>query len=147
MPYDNSQNTGKGHLFQVQAAEMLSNHFNVVFQPDFAMKIGNPPKEHRFDLVSIDLRYVSECKNYSWTESGNISSAKIASINESVFYLSFLPKDIIRFVNMRKDVHPMRKETLAEYYYRTNSHLLGDIFIIEVDLESKAIKEIGRAIR
>jgi len=147
MPYDNSQNTNKGRSFQVQAAEILSKHFNVLFQPDFAMKIGNPPKEHRFDLVSIDLRYVTECKNYSWTESGNTPSAKITSINESVFYLSFLSNKIIRFVTMRKDVHPRRKETLAEYYYRTNSHLLGDIFIIEVDLESKAIIEIGRAVR
>ena len=58
MPTDNRLNTGKGRSFQKQAAEILSNHFNIKFQLDYSIRIGNPPKEHCFDLVSIDLRYV-----------------------------------------------------------------------------------------
>ena len=46
---------------------------------------------------------------------------------------------------MRKDVHPRRHERLADYYYRTYRHLLGGVFIIEVDLDSRALREIGRA--
>lgn len=142
MPYDNSLNTGKGRSFQKQAAELLSIHFGVLFKLDYPIKIGNPPKEHCFDLVSVNLQYVGECKNYSWTEAGNVPSAKMAFINEAVLYLSFLPADKIRFIAMRKDVHPTRGETLAEYYHRTYHHLLGDIFIIEIDFESDSLREI-----
>ena len=34
---------------------------------------------------------------------------------------------------MLKSYNPKRKETLAEYYYRTNKHLLGVIIIAEYE--------------
>ncbi len=70
---------------------------------DAPIPIGRPAKGHRFDLVSEDGRYVGECKNYSWTEGGNVPSAKMGFINEAVFYLSWLPKSASRFVVMRRD--------------------------------------------
>jgi hypothetical protein len=116
---ENSLNPAKGKQFQEKAAELLSERTQVEFRLDYPVAIGNPPKDHRFDLVSSDLRHFGECKNYSWTKSGNVPSAKMGFINEAVFYLSFLPRDTVRFVVMRKDVHPKRNETLAAYYYRT----------------------------
>jgi len=139
---ENKMNPGKGKQFQEKAAELLSKHFQVKFRIDYPIAIGNPPKEHRFDLVSSDQRYVGECKNYSWTRSGNVPSAKMGFINEAVFYLSFLPRDAIRFVVMKKDVRPTGGETLADYYYRTYRHLLQGVSIIEIDLESDTVRKI-----
>jgi len=76
IPTDNSLNPEKGRSFQKLAAKILSQHFNVEFHLDYPIPIGNPPKEHRFDLVSTDHNYIGECKNYSWTKSGNVPSAK-----------------------------------------------------------------------
>ncbi len=143
VPTANSLNPSKGEFFQKKAAEILSTYFGVNFQLDYSIAIGNPPKNHRYDLVSSNMRYVGECKNYSWTETGNIPSAKMGFINEALFYLSFLPPDIMRFVVMRKDTHQKRKESLAEYYYRTYQHLLNGISIFEVDITLGTLKEIN----
>ncbi len=143
MAYDNSLNPSKGRAFQNLAAEILTNHFKVDFQLDYPIPIGDPPKDHRFDLVSKDTRYVGECKNYSWTESGNIPSAKMGFVNEAVFYLTYIPPKIERFIVMRRDTHPKRNESLVDYYYRTYRHLLNDIFIIEIDVETGNLRRLG----
>ena len=83
----NSLNTAKGRDFQAKATKILSRHFEVGFHTEHSIPIGKPPKEHKFDLASDDLRFIGESKNYSWTVSGNVPSAKMAFINEAVFYL------------------------------------------------------------
>lgn len=95
-------------------------------------------------MVSADSRYVGECKNHSWTVSGNVPSAKMAFINEAAFYLSFLPPEKSRFIVMRKDIHPRRGKSLADYYYGSYHHLLNGVFIIEIDVDIHKIREIGR---
>lgn len=137
----NSLNPAKGKEFQIIAAQMLSKRFSIDFQLEYPLLIGNPPKEHKFDFASSDLKYVGECKNYSWTTSGNVPSAKMGFTNEAVFYLSFLSDDKYRFLVMRKDVRSKRNETLAEYYYRTNRHLLRGVHILEIDLENNTLRE------
>ena len=62
--------------------------------------------------------------------------AQMGFVNEAVFYLSFLPKHVIRFVVMRKDTHRRRDETLADYCCRTYHHLLQGVFVLEIDLEN-----------
>lgn len=122
MPDPNSLNPAKGREFQILAAQVLSGHFGVDFQIEYPIAIGNPPKLHSFDLVSKDLRYVGESKNYSWTEGGNVPSAKIGFVNEAVFYLQHLPYETNRFVALRKDYNARRNETIAEYITeRTNT--------------------------
>lgn len=143
MPDPNCMNTGKGKDFQTIAAEVLSCFFQVGFHTEHPIPIGNPPKNHKFDLVSDDNQYVGECKNYSWTEGGNVPSAKIGFINEAVFYLQHLPSDKKRFVVMRRDVGKKHRETLADYYYRTNKHLLNGVIVVESDLTTKSIRLLG----
>lgn len=110
---------------------------------DYPLSIGRPPREHKFDLVSEDGGFVAECKNFSWTKSGNTPQAKVATLNEAVFFLTFLPASIRRFVVLRTDVHPNRNESLANYYHRTYQHLLQDVEVIEVDLNDGTAEEIG----
>jgi hypothetical protein len=126
---------------------LLSYHFGVEFKlndPIQRIAMGYPPKEHQFDLVSTDLCYIGECKNYSWTISGNVPSAKMAFINEAVLHLSLLPSEKLRFIAMRRDIHPESGESLADYYYRTNRYLLNGVFIVEIDTKDGRIREIGR---
>ena len=144
MPMPNSMNTAKGRDFQQGACAILREHFRCGnFKLDCPVFIGNPPKEHKFDLVCEDGRYVGECKNYSWTETGNVPSAKLAFLNEAVFYLLHLPGDVQRFVALRRDVHPRRQESLAEFYVRTYYHLLDGVKVIEIDLNSSIARVIG----
>ena len=140
---ENSRNPSKGKQFQIISGQILSRRFSIDFQLEYTILIGDPPKAHKFDLVSSDRKYMGECKNYSWTNTGNVPSAKMGFTNEAVFYLTFLPKEKYRFVIMRKDTHPKRSETLAEYYYRTNKHLLQGVHILELDLETGIIREIS----
>jgi len=86
--------------FENQASIIIGGYLNTKFNNGVKLLIGNPPKNHKFDLVSSDLKYVAECKCYSWTESDNVPSAKIAHINEAVFYLSFLPKEIQKYIRL-----------------------------------------------
>ena len=143
MPEPNNMNTGKGKSFQSIAAEVLSHRFQVGFQTEHPIPIGNPPKNHKFDLVSDDGMYICECKNYSWTEGGNVPSAKIGFINEAVFYLQHISSDKNRFVVLRRDLVNKRSETLADYYYRTNKHLLNGVFVFEIDVLTKTVRILG----
>lgn len=106
--------------------------------------IGHPPKAHRFDLASSDNGLVGECKNYHWTVSGNVPTAKISILNEAVLCLIQLRTGTHRFVVLPRSVHPSRNETLAGYYHRTYRHLLGDICIFELDVTAKEVQEIGK---
>lgn len=145
MPSANCENTAKGKDFQVRASDALYAHFGIRFALEVPIAIGRPAKNHYFDLVSNDSKFVGECKNFCWTETGKMPSAKMASLNEAVLYLSLLPSETKRFIVLRRDTrdtHEKQKESLAEYYYRTYKHLLDGIFIIEFDVETGHIVEI-----
>lgn len=143
MPEPNSQNTRKGKIFQTVSAEVLGHYFQVGFQTEHPIPIGNPPKNHKFDLVSEDGNYIGECKNYSWTEGGNVPSAKMGFINEAVFYLQHVSSDKFRFVVLRRAVDNKHTETLADYYYRTNKHLLNGVSVIEIDVSNNSVRLLG----
>jgi hypothetical protein len=142
MPDSNSMNPKKGRDFQNLAARILSDHFQVAFLTEQVILIGNPQKKHKLDLISIDLRYIGECKNYSWTESGNVPSAKMAGLNEAVFYLQHVPNDKGRFIVLRKEVVDNHPESLADYFYRTNKHLFNGVFIIEIDVKTNKVRKL-----
>jgi len=142
MPQSNALNTSKGREFQLLAARCLSDHLHTKFITEHAISIGSPPKPHHFDLASIDNKYIGECKNFSWTEGNNIPSAKMTTINEAVFYLQHVPSDKIRFVILRRDINNKRRESIAEYYYRINKHLLSGIKILELNPDDESIKEL-----
>ena len=87
---------------------------------------------------------LSNANVYTWTETGNVPSAKMGFTNEAAFYLSFLPDDTERMIVMLHAEHAKRNETLAEYYFRTNRHLLGKIKIYEFDLQTKEMRLVGQ---
>ena len=75
---------------------------------------------------------MAECKCYTWTDSGNVPSAKLMGLDEAVFYFGFLPSGTKKLLCMKKAVFRDKQETLAEYYVRAHGHLLEDVSVIEI---------------
>ena len=140
----NSENPRVGKEFQLAVKEWFEEVYTTPFEIERKIAIGRPAKMHSFDISSLDESIVVECKCYTWTETGNVPSAKMGFTNEAAFYLSFLPDDTERIIVMLHAEHVKRNETLAEYYFRTNRHLLGKIKIYEFDLQTKEMRFVGQ---
>ena len=81
----NSDNPKKGADFQKQVQQYFINTYGPSFELEKKIPIGEPAKDHKFDIVSFDLGIVIECKRYTWTETGNVPSAKMGFTNEAAF--------------------------------------------------------------
>ena len=123
-----------GKEFEDLACKVLTKHFHTAFSDGPAkICIGtNEKKEHDFDFASADQSIVVECKAYTWTEGDNTPSGKLSTLNEAVYFLSFLPKDTIKILCIKKAYNSKHGKTLAEYYVNQYGHILGDVFIYEI---------------
>ena len=139
----NSDNPKKGAVFQEQVLKWFQKHYKRPFEFDKKIPIGDPAKNHKFDIVDTEGTIAIECKRHTWTKTGNIPSAKMGFVNEAAFYLRLLPEKYEKYIVMLKSHHPKRKESLAEYYYRTNKHLLGKIIVAEYDPENDQLRVVG----
>ena len=140
----NSDNPRNGADFQRQVLHWFRKNYDSDFELEKKIPIGNPAKDHKFDIVDTAGTIAIECKRYTWTETGNVPSAKIGFTNEAAFYLSFLPETYEKYIVMLKSHHPKRTESLAEYYYRTNRHLLGKTKVAEYDPEQNELRIVGQ---
>ena len=140
----NNENPRVGKMFQLSVQRWFQDTLHMPFEIEKKIPIGKPAKLHSFDIASVDGNIVVECKCYTWTESGNVPSAKMGFTNEAAFYVSFLPQEGDKSIVMLKATHPRRSETLAEYYFRTNRHLLGDIKVCEFDPETEMLTLVGQ---
>ena len=132
----NSENPHVGRQFQELVQSILEKEYSTSFEQEAVVAIGKPAKDHKFDLANDDRSIVAECKCYTWTDSGNVPSAKLA-----VFYFSFLPVKTKKILCMKKATYRGKTETLAEYYVRVHGHLLGDVFVYEIS-DDGTMKEI-----
>ena len=132
MAITDSSNTYVGRTFQEAVQSILEGKYHGCFEQEVTIPIGRPPKGHRFDLANSDRTIVAECKCYTWTESGNIPSAKLMGLDEAVFYFGFLPAETQKLLCMKRAVFHGKAETLAEYYVRVHGHLLSDVFVYEI---------------
>ncbi len=133
---NNSNHAEIGAAFQKQVRDIFQQIYGMEFELEKKIAIGDPPKYHRFDIVDEFGKIAIECKCCTWTGNGNVPSAKIGHTNEAAFYLSFLPDTFEKYIVMLYSYNSRRNETLAEYYYRTNRHLLGHIKIGEFNPET-----------
>lgn len=101
----NSDNPKKGADFQKQVMDWFLKEYGPGFEMETKIPIGNPAKDHKFDIVNLEKRIVIECKCYTWTETGNVPSAKMGFANEAAFYLSFLPETYEKYIVMLKSHH------------------------------------------
>lgn len=140
----NSENPRVGKEFQLAVRQWFEKEYAEPFHIEQKILIGKPAKLHSFDIASADESVVVECKCYTWTEAGNVPSAKMGFTNEAAFYLSFLSDETERIIVMLRAEHPKRNETLAEYYFRTYRHLLGNIKVFEFDNQAYEMRLIGQ---
>ena len=140
----NSENPRVGKAFQIAVKEWFESEYNTTFVLEEKIPIGKPSKLHSFDIADNEQNIVVECKCYTWTEAGNVPSAKMGFTNEAAFYLSFLPETTEKIIVMLRAEHPKRSETLAEYYFRTNRHLLDKIKVFEFDIETRSMYLVGQ---
>ena len=135
-------NKKKGTEFENKVKQWFEAHFKSSFFQNKKLQVGKAPgKEHRFDLVNETKRIAIECKCYTWTKTGNIPSAKLSTLNEAVFFLSFLRDyDYKTIIVMNKEPNPEKNETLAEYYFRIYRYLLGETIIAEFDQEKSTMR-------
>ena len=140
----NSENPRVGKAFQIAVKEWLEAKYSTAFVLEEKIPIGKPSKLHSFDIADSERNVVVECKCYTWTEAGNVPSAKMGFVNEAAFYLSFLPDSTDKIIVMLRASHIKRSETLAEYYFRTYRHLLGKIKIYEFDNQTYDMRLVGQ---
>ena len=138
----NSENPKAGAAFQKDVARWFESKYKKEFILEKRIEIGSPSKAHKFDIVSKDDTMAIECKCYSWTITGNVPSAKMGFTNEAAFYLSFLPDTYDKYIVMQYAIHDKRNETLAEYYYRMNKHLLGKTKVAEYNPDTDSLRII-----
>lgn len=138
-----SSNAARGKQFELTAKALLEKKFGVQFEICVGLPIGRPERAHKFDLVSTDKTVVVECKTLKWTAGGFVPPAKLDSVKVAVFYLSFLPPATSCFVAMDRQLRDGKSETLAEYYVRAYGHLLGKTKILEIDVATGSIAELG----
>lgn len=141
MANTNSENPHVGRIFQEKVRLLLQKKFRTTFDQEVSIAIGSPPKPHKFDLANIDRSIVAECKCYTWTDSGNVPSAKLMGLDEAVFYFGFLPSETTKILCMKCATYKGKAETLAQYYVRVHGHLLRDVFVYEIS-DNGVIKEV-----
>lgn len=61
----NSENPRKGADFQKQVQKYFIKKYGPGFELEKKIPIGDPPKDHRFDIVNLNLGIVIECKRYT----------------------------------------------------------------------------------
>lgn len=131
-------NTDVGREFERAAKDFFATQ-NLPLEEDVSVRIGiNDKKPHKFDLGNLNGKILIECKSHTWTEGGNVPSAKMTTWDQAMYLFYATPTGYRKIFFVLKDYSPKRQETLAEYYIRTKSHLIPkDVEIWEFDQNTK----------
>ncbi len=120
-----SSNTQVGRDFESKARAFFSQQ-GLNLQTHFSLPIGvdGRSKSHSFDLGDDDKRVIVECKSHTWTETWKVPSAKMTTWNQAMYYFHAAPKGYRKILFVLRHYNPERQQTLAEYYIKTNRHLI-----------------------
>ncbi len=127
-------NSYVGREFERKARAFFANQ-DLSLEEDVSIEIGiNGTKPHSFDLGNRKKKILVECKSHTWTESGNVPSAKITTWDQAMYMFVAAPAGYRKIFFVLRDWNPKKNETLAEYYVRIKSHLIPeDVEIWEFD--------------
>jgi hypothetical protein len=119
-------NAHAGREFEADALTYFTEKEGLKLFSSFEVSLGASGlrKRHRFDFGSNSPSILIECKSHNWTESGNMPSAKITVWNEAMYYFHLAPDHYKKILFVLEARHDRQLETLAEYYVRTNGHLI-----------------------
>jgi len=128
------------------AVQKYFNNQGIKLDRNFPVSIGvggNEKKQRRYDLGAIQPALLVECKSHTWTEGDKVPSAKMTTWNQEMYYFHLAPDHFRKILFVLKDLSIKRQETLAEYYVRTNSHLIPNkVEIWEFDTQTNTTSQI-----
>ena len=118
-------NTHAGNDFEATAQSFFAKQ-GISLVKNFSAPVGirNLKKQHRFDLGSDDPPVIVECKSHTWTQGGNMPSAKMTLWNEAMYYFHVAPNKYRKILFVLK--HSRRDMSLAAYYLKTHGHMVPD---------------------
>jgi hypothetical protein len=135
-------NAHAGNDFESLARQFFARQ-GIALTRNFAapVGVGEQKKMHRFDLGSTTPPVLVECKSHTWTQGGNMPSAKMTVWNEAMYYFHLAPTTYRKILFVLK--HSRRELTLAAYYLRTHGHMVPDgVEIWEFDTETNAAEQL-----
>lgn len=139
-------NTHVGNEFENLVRGYFKDRLKVELKKVFPLEIGisKLKKIHNFDLgTDIKSNIVIECKAHTWTEGGNVPSAKLTVWNEAMYYFYLAPNKYRKIFCIQKDYSEKRDKTLGGYYLDKYGHMIpSDVEIWEFDLEKGTHKII-----
>lgn len=133
-----SSNTYAGKMFEEKVFKFLEKKgFDLQYQKQ--IKIGiNVKKKHAFDLGNEKI--IVECKSNTWTETGNVPSAKIKGWIEAMFYFYLAPEEYKKLFFVEMSFDQKRCKTLLEYFIEHYYHLIPrDIVLVDFYTENDNI--------
>jgi hypothetical protein len=128
-------NAHAGNDFEAAARAFFATQ-GISLTRNFAVPVGvgTAKKLHRFDLGSEAPPVLVECKSHTWTQGGNMPSAKMTVWNEAMYYFHAAPASYRKIFFVLK--HHRKDQSLAAYYLRTHGHLVPEgVELWEYDLE------------
>ncbi len=125
-----------GDDFEELVGQYLQSKFGQQFKRNESLMIGQG-KFHKFDWVSSDGNIVVECKNYTWTKSGNSPSAKFATLVETLFYFSRI-KANRKILVMRESLNS-NAASLVDTFVDRYEGILDDVEIWKYNIETNSI--------
>ena len=140
-------NTHVGRAFERQAKKYFADQgIELLFNFTLSIGIATKKKNRQFDLGSSSHSIIVECKSHKWTSGGNVPSAKMTVWNEAMYYFHLAPPEYRKILFVLHDYSETKDMTLAEYYVRTNGHLVPkDVEIFEYNEKSKTVSIVELA--
>jgi hypothetical protein len=104
-------NTQAGNDFEAAARAFFTQQgISLVKNFSVPVGVGEAKKLHRFDLGSENPPVLVECKSHTWTQGGNMPSAKMTVWNEAMYYFHVAPafyrKIFFVLKHIRKEAEP-----------------------------------------
>ena len=137
-----ASNTEAGSDFEAIAQAFLAEQ-GISLTKNFAVPVGADKlkKMRRFDLGSENPPVLVECKSHTWTQGGNMPSAKMTVWNEAMYYFCVAPKKYRKILFVLK--HNRKDVSLASYYLKTHGHMVpSDVEIWEYDSSAKRAERL-----
>ena len=140
-----TSNAHVGRDFESKAMAFFAQQ-GLQLRGNFSLPIGvdGRVKAHSFDLGDAEKRVIVECKSHTWTETWNVPSAKMTTWNQAMYFFHAAPRAYRKILFVLRHHNPERQQTLAEYYIKTNRHLIPDgVEVWEFDEASDTAQQIN----
>jgi hypothetical protein len=135
-------NAHAGNDFE-SIARSFFNEQGIQLTKNFAAAVGvdAQKKMHRFDLGSENPPVLVECKSHTWTQGGNMPSAKMTVWNEAMYYFHLAPSTYRKVFFVLK--HSRREVSLASHYLKTHGHMVPrGVEVWEYDMASNTAERL-----